>query len=61
MFLGDSSSEGLWQSIGQTAYEGNDTVYTFTDNTFTSGYEGKHFQSQYSPQWQQWHISTRIH
>ena len=37
---GDSSSEGLWQSIGQTAYEGNDTVYTFTDNTFTSGYEG---------------------
>ena len=37
---GDSSSEGLWQSIGQTTYEGNDTLYTFTDNTFASGYEG---------------------
>ncbi|MBP5375524.1 MAG: hypothetical protein J6Y38_04235 [Bacteroidaceae bacterium] len=37
---GDSSSEGLWQSIGQTTYEGNDTIYTFTDNTFAASYEG---------------------
>ncbi len=37
---GDSSSEGLWQSIGQASYEGNDTVYTFIDNAFATGYEG---------------------
>ena len=37
---GDSSSEGLWQSIGQATYEGNDTVYTFTDESFATGYEG---------------------
>ncbi len=37
---GDSSSEGLWQSIGQVAYESNDTVYTFADEMFAASYEG---------------------
>ena len=37
---GDSGTEGLWQSIGQVAYEVNDTVYTFVDEMFADSYEG---------------------
>lgn len=38
---GDSSADGLWQSIGQVTYERNDTIYTFEDEMFATSYQGQ--------------------
>ena len=38
---GDINAEGMWNSIGQVLYEGNDSIYTFTDEMFASNYEGQ--------------------